>query len=532
MLSNYNTVPEELKVSPNWVCRNVKKEPINPKTGRLASSDNPETWASFNEAVLYAQKHSLGIGFQFGTGDNLSGVAGIDIDHCRNPKTGALNEVAQDAALIFSGCYVEISPSGTGVHILIYGKLPENARHKIKKLNLELYDRKRYFTITGNMLPGAISIIRQAQNELDTFYQKYFTVPDREPERMDQPNAPKNQTFETLTSLSDSELIDKISQSKQGAKFLALWSGDTSAHGGDDSAADLALCNILAFWVGKDPERMDSLFRQSRLYRPKWERDDYRKWTIQKAIKDCYAMYDPNHGRQPAVVDFEQVYPINDMIETLEKIDPTEKVSYFEKNLKPVLSNLPDIEREIHIKSIAKIIGVAAGVIRAETKPPKKQNKNWTQYFELNQFDENKNCAKNFLLILQNDITFQGLRYNEFSGEIELRDEIINDDAEAMIRVYIDRNYDMRHSGLCRDALIWQSHQSCYHPVKDYFKKLPPWDGTIRGETIFIDCLGAADTPYTRHISKMVLKAAYERAHNPGIKFDLIIVLRGAPGYW
>jgi len=60
-------------------------------------------------------------------------------------------------------------------------------------------------------------------------------------------------------------------RARNGGTFSRLWAGDTSAHGGDDSAADLALCNLLAFWTGRDAERMDRLFRQSGLMREKWD---------------------------------------------------------------------------------------------------------------------------------------------------------------------------------------------------------------------------------------------------------------------
>src|SRR5262245_10542525 len=70
--------------------------------------------------------------------------------------------------------------------------------------------------------------------------------------------------------LDDQALIDKAMASRNGMKFAALWAGDTSAYGSDDSAADLALCHTLAFWTGRDPARMDRLFRQSGLMRTKW----------------------------------------------------------------------------------------------------------------------------------------------------------------------------------------------------------------------------------------------------------------------
>ena len=97
--------------------------------------------------------------------------------------------------------------------------------------------------------------------------------------------------------LSDDKIIEKAKSAKNGARFSRLWSGDTSGNDGDHSAADLALCMILAFWCGADLIRIDRLFRQSRLMRDKWrQRPDYRRRTIDRAIegtRDSYCSRKP-----------------------------------------------------------------------------------------------------------------------------------------------------------------------------------------------------------------------------------------------
>jgi hypothetical protein len=77
---------------------------------------------------------------------------------------------------------------------------------------------------------------------------------------------------------------------ENGAKFTDLWYGDRSSYT-NPSAADMAFCNFLAFYTGKDASRMDQLFRQSGLMRDKWDRDartgeKYGEGTIRKAIED------------------------------------------------------------------------------------------------------------------------------------------------------------------------------------------------------------------------------------------------------
>jgi len=96
--------------------------------------------------------------------------------------------------------------------------------------------------------------------------------------------------------VSDEALLAKARKATHGAEFSALYDrGDTDSHGGDDSSADLALLNRLAFWTGCDTGRMETLFTASALgQREKWKsRSDYRARSIDKAIRDCTATYEP-----------------------------------------------------------------------------------------------------------------------------------------------------------------------------------------------------------------------------------------------
>jgi len=76
--------------------------------------------------------------------------------------------------------------------------------------------------------------------------------------------------------MDDEDLLEKAMQAKNGPKFTRLWNGET---GGYDSHSetdmDMALACLLAFWTQKDASQMDRLFRQSRLYREKWDEPHY-----------------------------------------------------------------------------------------------------------------------------------------------------------------------------------------------------------------------------------------------------------------
>ena len=105
-------------------------------------------------------------------------------------------------------------------------------------------------------------------------------------------------------SVSDEAVIEKCRGAENAAKFSDLFDhGDAHAHhGGDDSAADLALLNLLSFWT-QDGVQLERLFSESALgQRDKWRRrDDYRKRTIAKALSDVRETYD--WGPHPTLLD-------------------------------------------------------------------------------------------------------------------------------------------------------------------------------------------------------------------------------------
>jgi putative DNA primase/helicase len=125
------------------------KVPYNPDTGEKADSTNPRTWTSYGRAVRACKEHGYGgVGFAFTPEDDLCGV---DLDGCLDPETGEMEGWAREIIEELSS-YTEISPSGTGVHILVRGELPEGRNRKGR---FEAYDRGRYFTVTGKHLSGA-----------------------------------------------------------------------------------------------------------------------------------------------------------------------------------------------------------------------------------------------------------------------------------------------------------------------------------------------------------------------------------------
>ncbi len=150
-----DNIPEPIRSRPQWVAwqfleRGGKwtKTPIDPHTGRYARVDTPATWGTLAEALdCRAARGLAGVGYVLTAED---GITAIDLDHVVEPTTGA---VAPWAAAIVAriDSYTELSPSGTGLHILAGGSIPPG-RHR--KGQIEMYDRERYITITGQRPAG------------------------------------------------------------------------------------------------------------------------------------------------------------------------------------------------------------------------------------------------------------------------------------------------------------------------------------------------------------------------------------------
>lgn len=276
-----------------------KKTLLSARNGKAASSTDPSTWSDYQTAIDYAELHGLGVGFVFTNDDPFFFV---DIDDCYTPDIG-WSPIANELCQRLHGSYVEVSVSGTGLHIIGVGKRPEGYQVKTK-IGFDVYEWGRWAALTGVSAIGDCTTDHAAEiNRIVTTYMK----------PKDSGN-PDNWTTEPCTEWSgyidDTDLIAAARRSKSvagvfshKASFNDLWTAnndalavsyphETKPDTYDASVADAALCQHLAFWTGKDCERIDRLFRQSALHRDKWDkRPDYRMTTILGAVGGCRSVH-------------------------------------------------------------------------------------------------------------------------------------------------------------------------------------------------------------------------------------------------
>ena len=284
----FQNIPVEMKKLCRWILwrledRGGKKPTKTPYSvhGGMGKVNDPSTWSTFNEAITrYKNGNYSGIGFVF----TDTPFVGIDIDggidSTGKIATEALDIIAQ------AGSYTELSQSGKGFHIILRGLLPEGKR---RSGNFEMYGdgSARYFAITGNRWGTQTKIIEN-QTAIDYVHKTYIDKPKQE--------QPKSVDGERL-ALSDDEVVSKASNAHNGGAFLALHNGEWRGKYTSQSEADLAFCNLLAFWTGCDEDQMDRIFRSSGLMRSKWDEvhglQPYGTATITKACEDCQTVYSP-----------------------------------------------------------------------------------------------------------------------------------------------------------------------------------------------------------------------------------------------
>ena len=232
-IKNYdNNIPQAMKDQPTWCLWKLEERDGRttkvPYTvnGNGAQSNNPETWASFDDAVKTLEKHSEynGLGFFI-----EKPFVGLDIDHVSKQDAGKINKILN----IVKNTYVEVSQSGNGYHAIFRGFKPENTPNK--KNGCEMYDHARFFALTGSIqtLPQVDSFDGEKMRnliDLTVGFKKDNPVPTN--------------PVGTGNDLSNDEIIDHILNSSQANQFKQLYTGNISGYE-SPSNADIAELRIM-----------------------------------------------------------------------------------------------------------------------------------------------------------------------------------------------------------------------------------------------------------------------------------------------
>jgi hypothetical protein len=280
---NYNYFPNELKEREQWILYKTELDLKSKKMtkvpydiyGNRASSTAPAQWSDFTTAVTTLNNggNYTGLGFVFTEQDNL---VGIDFDNCI--KDGVIDTTVHEWIHKLNS-YTEYSQSGNGLHVILQANLDTSYKNvgSINKIKVEVYNKSRYFVMTSDIYNG-LNGIQARQKELDEFLYKWM---EKRPQL----------TIDDLASeeakYSDGEIIRKIVTTDKIADIFYNDDAWRSYEIGDGSQsdADIWLCSRIITQT-RVPEQIDRILRKSVLYRDKWERDDYRRRTIELALNN------------------------------------------------------------------------------------------------------------------------------------------------------------------------------------------------------------------------------------------------------
>ena len=234
--------PRELIQLPQWVLWKTEERDGKPTkvpyqaNGVKAKPNDSSTWTTFDKVIAVADDYN-GIGFMFSEDDEF---CGIDLDGCRDPDTGVVSDWAMDLIVRFDS-YTEVSPSQTGVKIFVRGKNPRSSgKHcKVdevavsdKSPGIEVYDKVRYFAVTGQKLPDLPATIEDRQEVIDELCDHYF------------PLYKPPGTLVTRTTDTGAEV--------RAAKYLAKIEGAIAGSKGHDKTYHAACVLVLGFDLSPD----------------------------------------------------------------------------------------------------------------------------------------------------------------------------------------------------------------------------------------------------------------------------------------
>ena len=300
---------QELKQMKIWLLwkwgkdRNGKptKVPFSAQGGATGTDKgHSSTWITYEDFMVAMQKHhAAGVGFVI-----PEGYFFLDIDHME------LTDSFVQTMLNRYNSYTEYSQSGNGVHI--YGKIniskiptftDDKGKLRLDKQfymksphnNTELYIggiTNRFACFTGNTI---------LDTPLKDCTQAVLTTLDKDMRRKKK----KKYSAKRDGDANAAYIIAALRKQRNGEKFEMLFDrGDISEYGNDDSAADCALCALIAFRTGDNPELIDAIFRQSALMRDKWEREDYREMTIAAALEVCGGVFHYSLNPRPDFIAY------------------------------------------------------------------------------------------------------------------------------------------------------------------------------------------------------------------------------------
>ena len=288
----FGNIPLEMQQIPKWICCSNDKRPIDPATGigiKWTEKDK-ECWFTFPDLIQSYNNSpfAYAIGFVPTLEDD---IFGIDLDECL--FNDLLSPSAEGIIKLFKPCYIEKSPSGIGLRIIIKADLKTEAMCELVKMSsipldakktyqkpcngigcIEIFKGVGYFTMTGNCSKNSVNILEDKTIQLVRLVQGLEEL-EKVKKAKSKPFQPLKKVFNeskisngkedvALKSISDSNFISML-KTGDDEKIKALINGNITGYG-SNSEAWYALLIKLAFWFNGNKARMQSIMEKTKLY--------------------------------------------------------------------------------------------------------------------------------------------------------------------------------------------------------------------------------------------------------------------------
>lgn len=249
---------------------------------------------------------------------------------------------------------------------------------------------------------------------------------------------------------------------------------------------------------------------------------------------------DPASGKLCNAFDLVRLHLFGDLDEDAKPDTPTNKLPSYAAMCQTAMQD-QQVAGLLNAETLAR---AAEAFGQGETAvQPDAESAEWMNLLTRGGDTSNKvlNTTENVMIILENDPNLKGAAlFDEFSNRIFVVGQLPwdrsgrrrdwKDSDDAGLRCYIEQVYKFTGISKIQDGFSLYCEMHKVNLVQQYLTGLPAWDGTARLDRLFIDYLGAADTPYTRAVARKSLCAAVARAMQPGVKYDTMPILAGPQG--
>lgn len=238
---------------------------------------------------------------------------------------------------------------------------------------------------------------------------------------------------------------------------------------------------------------------------------------------------DPASGKLCNAFDLIRVHKFGELDDEVKQDTETTKLPSYKAMMK-FIQNDPETKLQIGREKLEN-------AAEEFTQEPVEDD-SWLAQLDVDKNGNIKNSLNNLILILKNDPNLKGIVFNQFSDSLEIKGSVPwkhpsqfwRDADDAQLVSYVDLTYGTFSARNYEIAVTKVADDRSYHPVREFLRNLPEWDGVLRVDTLLVDYLGAEDNEYVRAVTRKTLVAAISRVMHPGCKFDNMLVLNGPQG--